>query len=150
MLCSLQEITYITIDFILNTLLTSGRIYDSIKYSDYIILSEGVMRVIKNNNNVIFHINTQNTSYVFCANKMNDIQQLYYGNKINYMDSYEAFFEKRNLLLVSSLYNEMDMTYSYEDMCFEMSCPYRGDGKDSSVNSVDVVLCMTLNTLNTP
>lgn len=80
----------------------------------------------------VFHINTKNTSYIFAVTKYGDLQQLYYGEKIEFQQDYKAFFQKRKLLLVSTLYPEYDVAYGIDDMCFEYSFAGNGDMRESA------------------
>ena len=59
----------------------------------------------------VFHLITQNTSYSFAVNSQKDLEHLYYGERIEAQENYDAFFEKRSMLLVSALYPENDVVY---------------------------------------
>lgn len=58
----------------------------------------------------IFHLNTENTSYIFRITKYGDLENLYYGEKITFQNNYEALFQNRSLLLVSAMYPENDVS----------------------------------------
>ncbi|MGN0545711.1 MAG: alpha-galactosidase [Acutalibacteraceae bacterium] len=80
----------------------------------------------------IFHLNTQNTSYIFAVTEHGDLQHLYYGDKISEKMDYSAFFEKRSMLLVSALYPENDITYGIDAMQFEYSVFGGGDRRENA------------------
>lgn len=80
----------------------------------------------------IFHLNTQNTSYIFAVTEYGDLQHLYYGDKISEQTDYSAFFEKRSMLLVSALYPENDITYGIDAMQFEYSVFGGGDRRENA------------------
>lgn len=82
------------------------------------------MIYIKDN---IFHLSTENTSYIFRVTKYGDLENLYYGEKIAFQSDYTAFFQNRSLLLVSEMYPENDVSYGIDSMCFEYSTDGNGD-----------------------
>lgn len=82
------------------------------------------MIYIKDN---IFHLSTENTSYIFRVTKYGDLENLYYGEKIAFQSDYTAFFQNRSLLLVSAMYPENDVSYGIDSMCFEYSTDGNGD-----------------------
>lgn len=82
--------------------------------------------------NNVFHISTQNTSYLFAVTSHGDLQQLYYGARIARQSSYAAFFEKRSMLLVSTLYPEGDVSYGIDALNFEYSSLSNGDMRESA------------------
>ena len=90
----------------------------------------------------VFHLNTKNTSYVFHITKYGDLEHLYYGKRIDKQENYNALIENRNLLLVSTLYPDGDITYSIDDMCFEYSFSGSGDMRESACTAYsDNTLC---------
>lgn len=80
----------------------------------------------------VFHLNTQNTSYIFAVTAHGDLQHLYYGEKIQKQADYSAFFERRSMLLVSALYPENDITYGIDAMQFEYSAFGGGDRRENA------------------
>lgn len=78
----------------------------------------------------VFHLNTKHTSYIFGVTAQGDLEHLYYGAKIKFQEDYQAFFQSRSLLLVSTLYPETDFTYGIDQMCFEYSVGGNGDMRD--------------------
>ena len=80
----------------------------------------------------IFHLNTQNTSYIFAVTEYGDLQHLYYGDKISEQTDYSAFFENRSILLVSALYPENDNTNGIDAMQFEYSVFGGGDRRENA------------------
>lgn len=86
-----------------------------------------------NLNKNVFHINTANSSYIFCINNHNDLQHLYYGKKIGLCNNYDAFFPKRSVLLVNGLFIEGDVTYGIDDIAYEYSFEHRGDMRECSL-----------------
>lgn len=87
------------------------------------------MIYIKNN---VFHLNTQNTSYIFAVTPHGDLQHLYYGQKIALQEDYSALIEQRSMLLVSALYPENDIAYGIDAMQFEYSALGRGDRRENA------------------
>lgn len=80
----------------------------------------------------VFHLNTQNTSYIFAVTPHGDLQHLYYGQKITPQKDYGAFIEKRSMLLVSALYPENDIAYGIDAMQFEYSALGGGDRRENA------------------
>lgn len=80
----------------------------------------------------IFHINTKNSSYIFRVTKHEDLEHLYYGERIEPLEDYNAFFQNRSLLLVSALYPKDDVTYGIDDICFEYSFSGFGDMRENA------------------
>lgn len=75
----------------------------------------------------VFHLNTNNTSYIFQITDYGDLEHFYYGEKINFSENYDSMKQKRSMLLVSSLYPDGDVSYGIDDMNFEYSFFGRGD-----------------------
>ena len=93
---------------------------------------------IKNfDNRTLFKLDTSSTTYMFAVTEFDDLQHLYYGEKINEFPNYDSLTEKRNLLLVSSLYDERSIAYGIDNMCFEYSSMYRGDMRDGAIKLED-------------
>lgn len=80
----------------------------------------------------VFHLITQNTSYIFAVNSQKDLEHLYYGERIEAQENYDAFFEKRSMLLVSALYPENDVVYGIDAKNFEYSVLGNGDLRESA------------------
>lgn len=90
----------------------------------------------------VFHLNTNNNSYIFAVTPHGDLQHLYYGSKIEFQKDYSSFFEKRSMLLVSALYPENDVAYGKDAMQFEYSSLGCGDRRENAcVVSCENNLC---------
>lgn len=84
----------------------------------------------------VFHLSTKNTSYIFRVTEYDDLEHLYYGKRVAYQESYEAFIKKRSLLHVSTLYPQGDHTYGMDEMCFEYSFSGGGDMRESACRAI--------------
>ncbi len=90
----------------------------------------------------VFHLSTKSTSYIFHITKYGDLEHLYYGKRIDKQENYNSLIENRNLLLVSTLYPDNDVTYGIDDMCFEYSFSGNGDMRESACTAYfDNALC---------
>lgn len=90
-----------------------------------------------NSKNTLFKLDTANTSYIFALTDFNDLQHVYYGEKLNELPDYQAVTEHRSLLLVSALYDSRNVAYGIDNTCFEYSGSYRGDMRDSAIKLED-------------
>ena len=77
--------------------------------------------------NNIFHIKTNNTSYIFKVNKFNHLEHIYYGSKVE-DDDYEALTYKRNIPYGDQIrYSQDDLIYSLDNTPQEFPSYGRGD-----------------------
>ena len=78
-----------------------------------------------------FQIDTLNTSYLIRVNKYNYLEQLHYGDKINFEDR-ANLVETKSVLLVNTLYIADDATYCIDGINYDYSFGNCGDIRSSS------------------
>lgn len=87
--------------------------------------------------NILFKLDTANTSYMLAVTEFKDLQHIYYGDIISKLPDYQAVVEHRSLLLVSALYDERKIGYGIDNMQFEYQSMYRGDMRDGAIKLED-------------
>lgn len=81
--------------------------------------------VIYENN--VFHLQTQNSSYVIGLRAGRYLEQLYYGKKIRRAASYEALFEKVGTGYGNTNVTPVDLALTLDNLCLEYSFAGTGD-----------------------
>lgn len=81
--------------------------------------------VIYENN--VFHLQTQNTSYVIGLRAGRYLEQLYYGKKIRRAASYKALFEKVGTGYGNTNVTPVDLALTLDNLCLEYSFAGTGD-----------------------
>ncbi len=83
--------------------------------------------MIKENNNV-YIMHTDNTTYAFRVLENGYLEHLYYGKKIRLSEGAEALFEKHEFAPGNTaLYTQENCGISLQDMCLEVSGSGKGD-----------------------
>lgn len=83
--------------------------------------------------NKVFHLRTENTSYIFRITKFGHLEQLHYGIALP-EDDYEALAVKHDIQLGSSvMYDASDDNYCLDSLCLEWSGLGRGDFRQTPI-----------------
>lgn len=89
------------------------------------------MITFKNN---IFHLDTQNTSYIFQITKFGHLQSIYFGKKISQLDDYSALIEKNSIGYgCSVMYSQEDPLYCLDHIAQEYTTTGKGDFRTSAI-----------------
>jgi alpha-galactosidase len=80
--------------------------------------------------NNVFHLQTQNTSYLIGIRNGRYLEQLYYGKKIRRAADYEALFEKVGTGYGNSNVTPVDSKLTLDNLCLEYSFAGTGDYKN--------------------
>lgn len=84
-------------------------------------------------NNKVFHLRTENTSYIFRITRFGHLEQLHYGIALP-EDDYEALAVKHDIQLGSSvMYDASDDNYCLDSLCLEWSGIGRGDFRQTPI-----------------
>ncbi len=82
----------------------------------------------------IFHLDTNNTSYVFAITRFGHLQSVYYGKRISYLDDYSALIEKNAIIYGSSvLYSKADPIYCLDYISQEYTTIGKGDYRAAAI-----------------
>lgn len=82
----------------------------------------------------IFHLDTDNTSYVFGITKFGHLQSVYYGRKISHLEDYNALIEKNAIIYGSSvLYSKDDPLYCLDQISQEYTTIGKGDFRAAAI-----------------
>ena len=77
--------------------------------------------------NNVFHLQTQNTSYLIGVRAGRYLEQLYYGKKVRKVANYEALFEKIGTGYGNSNVTPVDSKLTLDNLCLEYSFAGTGD-----------------------
>ena len=84
-------------------------------------------------NNKVFHLRTENTSYIFRVTPFGHLEQVYYGTALP-SDDYEALAVKHSIQLGSSvMYSSSDADYGLDSLCLEWSGLGKGDFRQTPI-----------------
>lgn len=84
-------------------------------------------------NNKVFHLRTENTSYIFRVTSFGHLEQLHYGAALP-ADDFETLAVKHSIQLGSSvMYSEEDADYCLDNLCLEWSGVGKGDFRQTPV-----------------
>ncbi|MCK9286851.1 MAG: alpha-galactosidase [Sphaerochaetaceae bacterium] len=84
--------------------------------------------------NLVFSLNTVNTSYIFRVNETSHLEHLYYGRRLRTLTSAEALVDKHTISIGSSVaYDEEHPTLFLENLCLEFSSYGKGDYREPAV-----------------
>lgn len=85
-------------------------------------------------NNGVFHLNTQNTSYLARIFPTGHLENLYYGKRIKETNDYTPLHEKFGIGYGNSvLYSKDDPTFTLDNICLEYSNNGNGDYRHSPI-----------------
>ncbi|MDO5293196.1 MAG: alpha-galactosidase [bacterium] len=92
--------------------------------------------MIQNNNN-LFHLQTESTSYVFRVNEKNHLEHLYYGEKIA-IEGDAMALQSKDCFIMGNLiaYEQEDKQYSLSQLCLEASGLGKGDIREPFVELI--------------
>lgn len=85
--------------------------------------------------NKVFHLQTENTSYIIRVLESGQIENLYYGKKIREMDDYSPLYEKVSCETPNSIMYDRKLypNLTLDNMCLEYSSIGKGDLRESLV-----------------
>ena len=95
-----------------------------------------MIELLKQQNRVFF-LSTEHTSYQFGVMETGHLEHLYYGRKINVSGGMDALVEKKAFAPGNTnLYDAAHKNFSLEDICLEMSSYGKGDIREPFVEVV--------------
>lgn len=84
-----------------------------------------------------YHLQTMDTSYVFCVTASGHLEHLYYGQRINLLGGSRALYEKHDLIAGNTLnYSKEYPNVALEDTCLEVSGIGKGDIREAFIEVI--------------